>query len=65
LLLINRIEQVLAMEVGVLSGCDLSLFPDKGSFSLKRPEAELDQLGLPIICDESESVYTPAIHVPV
>lgn len=60
---LNRIEEILSVEIGVLSGHGLSFLPDKGSLSLERLEMELDEFRLAVIRHETEGVYTKAIHV--
>lgn len=61
--LLNRLEQILAVEVGVLTGSDLSLLPGETSLALKGLPVELDELGGTIVSDKTEGVHAETVHV--
>lgn len=50
------------MEVWVLSGNSLSLFPNQARLTLDRFPVELHQLGLAIVSDQAEGMDTESIH---
>lgn len=64
--LLNRVPEVLAVEVGVRTRRDLGLLPDHVSPALEGLPVPLDKLGLSVVVDEAESVNTEsilAVHV--
>jgi hypothetical protein len=65
LAIFDALEQVLAVEIGVHSGGDLSLFPQERGLTLHRPESELDEFGLAFIGNKTEGVHAPTVGVPV
>lgn len=63
--LLNRLEEILAVVVGILAGSHLSLLPGEASLALERLPVELDKLGSTVIGDEAEGVHAETVHVAV
>lgn len=61
--ILDRLKQILTVEVGVLSSSNLSLLPSKTGLALERLPVELDELRGAVISNEAERVHTEAVHV--
>lgn len=62
---IDRVEQILAMEIRVLASNSLSLFPYHTSQTLLRLEMEFDELGFSFVIDEAEGMDTETVHMTI
>lgn len=62
---LNGIEEVRAVEIGVLAVKSQSLGPYEGSETLLGLEVVLDKLGFAFVVDEAEGMNTETINVPV
>lgn len=62
---LDGIPEVLAVEVGVLAGKNLRLFPHQAGLALKRLEVPLDELGRAVLLYEPEGVHTKTVLVIV
>ncbi|GMG24939.1 unnamed protein product [Aspergillus oryzae var. brunneus] len=60
---LDRFEEILAHEVGVLARDLLRFFPDHAGLTLQGLPVELDELGVTVVSDEAEGVDTKAIDV--
>lgn len=61
--ILNRLKQILPNEIRVLTRHLLRLFPDHTGATLQRLPVELDELGIAVVSDETESVHTEAVDV--
>jgi hypothetical protein len=53
------------MQIGILPGGDLGLFPDEACLTLQSLPVPFDKLGLAVVSNEAEGVHTEAVHVSV
>jgi hypothetical protein len=60
---LDRIKQILAMQIGILPGSHLSFLPDEAGLTLHGLPYPLDELGLAIVRDKAESMHTETVHV--
>jgi hypothetical protein len=61
---LDCVPQILAISVWVATGDSVLLLPEPRSQALLSLEAELDELCLAFVGDETECVHTPAIDMP-
>jgi hypothetical protein len=59
----NGLEKILAHKVCVLTSGLLSLLPHKAGLALKTLPVELDELGLSIVSNQTESVHSESINM--
>ena len=60
---LEGLPKVSAVEVHVSASGDLGLFPDKTRFALHGLPVPFNELGLPLIVDKAEGVYTESVLV--
>jgi hypothetical protein len=59
---LNIVKQILAMEIRILSRCNLSLFPHQTRLARQRLEMEFDKPGS-LMCDHAECMNTEPVHM--